>query len=396
MQSYKMFLKLVFLVAVLLLMLINPLWGFFALIGFFIGFIILTVVNIVRAGKFSKYIQSIALFVGIFVVGLVQGTSYTVFLMVVGKYLTRETSLSWILFKSIFFTIGIIICLTIFLIFYYIFKKYIGLVIIFIIGFSIGEYFASETMPWPILVPIYEVQQEEIRKPWIEEIKYSGSIIYFHKSNLWQINEEIQMDGERITKLLKILDRFNSSIQKQSPPSIDSIMSLYGWNSSGVINGKLRFTRQRKQPVSNRWFPVYSINTIFIPSIDYLGFFLTPDKESEILLEAPNNMVIRTYPQYLSRIELLMENKEQLTIPISLASEKGFSIRIQVLSPLFRNKLGHTLISVSIWSPIKWIVLALCLIFAEQIKKGILIPLVRKVFQFLKIPYFEDKKSDEM
>ncbi|MCJ7458666.1 MAG: hypothetical protein MUP17_06725 [candidate division Zixibacteria bacterium] len=226
----------------------------------------------------------------------------------------------------------------------------------------------------------------------IENITYLGRIIYFSDSDLWEINEEIQIDEKLVETLIKEISTSYLSKQRVLLTG-DSIFLLKGWNSSGVIDGKLRFTKQRKQLALSRWFPFYKTDSIFIPTIKFLHLFLIPDDESRVTFDVPHDMIAITYPCYSSRVDLLKDNKEQLTIPINDASESGVTIRIKVLSPLLRNKVGKTLIKASIWSPIKWIILALCAIFAEQIKKGILIPLVRSIFRVFRIPYMEDKKD---
>lgn len=294
-------------------------------------------------------------------------------------------NLSWGLFAVVGFSIGIAIRSFIaFLHFRKLTRHVLVLLAVLIItGLIIW------TLPIPMGV-FYKLSLSQI-----ENIKYSVHIIYLPKGNLWEINEEIQIDKKRIEELLQEQIRYKwpGTPKQQQSPTVANVMSSHGWETSGMMNGKLKFTRQRKQPASVRWFPVYTTNTIFIPEIKLYDLIIRPDNESQVILEAPKQMVAITYPYYSSRVDLLKGNREQLVIPIALASEDRFTLRIQVLSPLFRNRVGKTIIQASIWSPIRWIILALCLIFAEQIKRGILIPFVRKVFHFLGIPYLEDKKQ---
>lgn len=315
MRMYSLFSKFIIVAAVLLLVLISPSWGLFAIIGFSIGFII------------------------------------------------RSSIIAFVRYRKL--------------------ARYVVVVVLLITGLAVVILFIAP-------LPMYRIVL-----PQIESVRYSGHMIYSHTDNLWKINEEIQIDEERIEVALQKQVRYKlseTSKQRQSPTVAD-MMSSHGWDASGMIDRKLRFSRQRKQAASIRWFPVYTINTISIPVIKHHDLILRPDNQSQVMLDVPKQMVAITYPSYSSRVDLLKDNREQLTIPITLASEDEFTLRIQVVSRLFRNPVGQTIIKVSIWSPIKWIIFLLCAIFAEQIKKGILIPFVRRAFQLLGIPYLGDKKQ---
>lgn len=220
--------------------------------------------------------------------------------------------------------------------------------------------------------------------PYIERIQYSGHIIYVPENKVWKIQDEILIDKS-----------FLEEIQ-------DSLFSQ-GWETAGVINEKTVLTLQREQQASVRWFPFHTTNLISMPKLKYSDFILLPNDDSYVVLDAPKHMVAITYPYYFLRVDLLQENKEQFTIPLSqrtillsLGSTDRFTIRIQVLNPLFHHRIIRAIVQAVVWPPLKWILLALCAVFAEQIKRDILAPTVKKIFSFLKMLFQRNKENRKL
>ena len=73
-------------------------------------------------------------------------------------------------------------------------------------------------------------------------------------------------------------------------------------------------------------------------------------------------------------------------------------LTVEAISPLVRNELGIALINISLWTPIKWILLSIFAIFGEQIRKGILVPFIKRVFKILGLPFLDNnnKRAESM
>jgi hypothetical protein len=106
------------------------------------------------------------------------------------------------------------------------------------------------------------------------------------------------------------------------------------------------------------------------------GFPLHPAIDSVAKLDVPKYFLIRTYPVASSRDEVLGRDREALDIPLKEFGDQDGGLRLEVLSPALRNRIGASLASVSVWAPLKWVGATLLLLFAEQIKRGVLEPLI--------------------
>lgn len=229
--------------------------------------------------------------------------------------------------------------------------------------------------------------------PRIESIRYSGNVEYSPDSELWLITDEVQIPSEKsVNDLLTDQFRLDSrnGVGAQKVKTLTELMLLYGWNDGGAVDDSRLFTRKRTQPAITRWMSVRTTNVITLPEIRYRYLILRPTANSKLVLVAPKYTVGKTRPSYVSRSDLPGDS-EVLTIPTDFQVENVPRLEVELLSPLLRSELGNELVQASIWTPVKWILLALCAIFGDQIRRGILIPLVKKTFAVLHIRFRDDE-----
>lgn len=381
MKTHSIFSTFALFGTVLLLTLIRPSWGLFAIIGFSIGFTIRRLIVYQRFDELRRYMR----FVVLFIVACVGGMLSAIFILPVSLLLS-EFANPFFLSPIIGFTIAFIILLIIYLTRSQTLRKDKKGVSIVIIGFILGELFIA------FWLPFFMRSTTKAGRPWFHQINYSGHFKYVPESNQWEVHDEIQIDEKHLKETLQ---RWISKDLTKELPALADVMISLGWEESGRINGKLRFTKQRKHPVSMSVFRLYTVDTLFIPVIKYDQYLLTPNDESQVILDVPKLTVANTYPLYSSRVDILRHNREQLTIPIARTSQGGYIIRTRLLHPLLSNKVGQIIIRTLFWSPFKWVILAICAIFAEQIRKGILIPFVKRVFHLFRMRYLEDEKSSD-
>ena len=166
---------------------------------------------------------------------------------------------------------------------------------------------------------------------------------------------------------------------------------IAGWDYEGEIDDNLIYKRISTQVIKRRWIPFRTINEFHFSDIrlilDRNDIYLTPDSDSKIVLNAPEYLIAETFPVAESRQVSLTERIERILIHIPSYMQGGFDVQFEVISPLMSNKMGHSLLLASLFAPIKWTFFALCAIFAEQIKDGILIPFVKRIFKILGLKY---------
>ena len=104
----------------------------------------------------------------------------------------------------------------------------------------------------------------------------------------------------------------------------------------------------------------------------------------------PRYFIGKTDPKPNTRAEALTGHTETIVIPLESTWDKPPSSQFEIVSPIFRNGVGNYLLGGASWEPLKWVLLAICGIFSEQIKKSLLVPFSRWVFKRLHIPFKED------
>jgi len=215
---------------------------------------------------------------------------------------------------------------------------------------------------------------------------YINHITYNLQDKEWRMGEEIEIE------LSKIQDG-KKAIQE---------LTLSGWKIKKQQGDMVLLERTREQKVLARWLPFYTVNKIYLPEIKYVDKALSPFSSNitapyaRFIIDAPKNLIGLVYPSHNSREDMLENKKERITVllsPIAVVPEEKYVLRLQVLSPLIRNNIGMSIIKILFYLPLKWLAFVLCVIFGEQIRKMVLVPLVKRIFKFFSISYLEDKKQ---
>jgi hypothetical protein len=79
-------------------------------------------------------------------------------------------------------------------------------------------------------------------------------------------------------------------------------------------------------------------------------------------------VVASTFPPPSSRVDVLRNDEEKLTISLNFSRLEQQELRIELLSPLLQWRFGPKLGELSLWSGVEWVFLAVCFVFSEQIK----------------------------
>jgi len=208
-------------------------------------------------------------------------------------------------------------------------------------------------------------------------VDYHARVTY--APNLWNIEEEVTLEGAQVAN--------------ESAP----LLLTCGWHRTWTVDGISQFGRLRKVATLNQWWPAYSVSVIDLPQPNCgQGFPLRPAAGSDAIVDVPPHFVARTYPTSSAREEILGQDREQITVPVTgfTTSEEG-GLRLEVLSPALRNRFCAFVATASGWGPLKWIGVTLMLLFSEQIKRGVLEPFMRWLFRVFRFRYKEGPPPPE-
>lgn len=214
--------------------------------------------------------------------------------------------------------------------------------------------------------------------------RYSPSITLSTDRKSWTIRTELWFSSDLITGSNKDSAFLNTFLNG---------LGECGWTTER--GGEIRAYRERVQPAVARLLPVHTVNVISLDEdlrCQLLSFHL-PEK-SQAVIFAPTYSIGRTYPEG-SRNEILGQDRVRLTLPIDFGYQEARDLRIEVISPLFRNGPGAKILAGAFWTPFTWLWAMTCAIFSEQIKKGVLVPTVRRLFKVLRLKWRSDKDEDD-
>jgi hypothetical protein len=245
------------------------------------------------------------------------------------------------------------------------------------IGFSILGLLALFVLP--LSVPRYSLNASR----YLKLTAYTARIDYLAGANLWIIRSELRLaPNESADMRIELLeDRLLPSL------------SRCGWTA--LRGDGITLTRERKQPIKSRSLPVSTLNAISLESdFNCEGVVLHPPDAAQVMVFAPKYSIAKTYPDS-SRSEAIGEDSVRLSFPFAFALGESPVLRLEVISPLFRNSVGDWILQGSFWTPLAWFWAIACAVFADQIKSGIIIPTMRRSFRLLGLKWFDDKKPDE-
>ena len=138
---------------------------------------------------------------------------------------------------------------------------------------------------------------------------------------------------------------------------------------------------------------MHTVSVIALPEMSCGFVSLNLDATSRAVLSIPKYMVVKTFPGASSRDELLLGENERRVVRLDVLPVETPTLQLDVASPLARNKIGSLIVKGTIWKPLNWIFLAFCGIFSEQIKKGLFVPIVERLFRALHIPFTKEESG---
>jgi hypothetical protein len=164
-----------------------------------------------------------------------------------------------------------------------------------------------------------------------------------------------------------------------------------GWEGE-LVRDSVVLTRTRTVEADISLLRMSSIVALDVPRVSYLGLVLWARPGSRVELDLPRHFLVTTFPPLESTVDLVDARRwERTSIPVTIAAGDSREIRLKVLHPLLRHGVGESVTRASILAPVKWAVLALVAIFAEQIKRRLLVPLAGRMAALLRLPLFKEE-----
>jgi hypothetical protein len=230
------------------------------------------------------------------------------------------------------------------------------------------------------------VYMEDRRLPLIVEVNYTASIEPQADRSRWQVREEFLAS-----------DQDSLSDHSVSKAEVRQVLRQEGWESSGFVGSSEQFQRTRDFEAVPHLFP--ATTTLEIPIEIVHALFpasrirFVPDSKSTAIITSPKYVVASTFPACSSRSEVLHGGREKLTVPLAFSRLEQPVLRLALLSPLLRWPLGPRIGSLSLWSGVQWLLLAVCAVFSGQIKEKLLKPILARLFSSKKAT--TSKKNDK-
>lgn len=154
----------------------------------------------------------------------------------------------------------------------------------------------------------------------------------------------------------------------------------------------IKATRQRTQGSESPRIAATSVNTIYLEDEPHCGLFLLViPANSQAAIFAPTFAIAKTYPDS-TRSEVLGRHLERFLIPMNFAADESPTLRFEVINPLLQNWAGAKILDGAFWLPLGFIGTIAGAVFSEQIKRSIVVPLMRRFYSLLGLKWYEDDK----
>jgi hypothetical protein len=191
-----------------------------------------------------------------------------------------------------------------------------------------------------------------------------------------------------------IRDRREEASQTSANSTLLQTLSQQGWSVRQVGRG-LEFTRSREEVATVGRYPVSTTRklSIVLPEkLDGLGdrhVLFEPGEQSKLVLTGPSHLILSTSPEGIRRTGA---NKEAVEITLPVPATDG--VDVEMLSPLFRSEIGATLAGMTLGGAIKWLVLLVAAVSADEVKRLILM-LLRWIQKRLRISIPQEPSQTE-
>lgn len=158
--------------------------------------------------------------------------------------------------------------------------------------------------------------------------------------------------------------------------ALDRAFALQGWRLAHVTTQHREYRRRGEGPLYvSSALPARRLNTFNVLGNNSDGEWevgpasLLLDKESTITLVAPHHALGGVYPAPRSRQGHVADGTEEVNVP--LADARGMSVEFDVRSGPFRSAPLLWLLTVSLWSPVKWLIALLLVLASDTIRDGL-------------------------
>lgn len=204
------------------------------------------------------------------------------------------------------------------------------------------------------------------------ELPYSAAADFDENRSTWLLREKILVAPEFLSEV-RIAAEDSDKDSTELMQHIREALFYDRWHpeESNYLAGT--WERTRKIPILIRWLP--ATTTVDIPVNVARGFNVTlrPEEGSEIIFRTLKYLVAASFPPASEEIDIPGTNQIQFIIPAVYPAMKG-KIILEVLSPLFRWKIADVIVGFSLWGGFKWIILLICSVFSDELKKRFIKP----------------------
>jgi hypothetical protein len=216
--------------------------------------------------------------------------------------------------------------------------------------------------------------------------RYEGTATY--QDSGWRVTDRVVFEGDSLNLVRRLAGLPGGPLSdRRAIALLIDRLGGQGWSAS-QIGDETVFTRTRQVRARARLFPLSTLRRLPVVSPSPISFpngralSFAPGEHSQLTLMAGAHVVGSTTPASLRTATATGETFQiELHAPIGEQAD----VQTQLLSPFIRNELGASIGRLTAGALMKWLILALAAICADEIKQLLreLLHYVRRRLHFI-------------
>lgn len=219
-------------------------------------------------------------------------------------------------------------------------------------------------------IVLSQAAQHAAPPPVVAVPRYEGTATY--RDGGWDVTDRIVFDGDSLNPVRRLAGLPGRPLSESDGIGLlVDRLGRQGWSAS-QIGANTAFTRPRQVQAAARLFPLSTLrrlpvvppSTIALPNGRQLSF--APGERSQLTLTTGAHVVGITSP---GGLRIATATGETFQIDLTAPIGEQVDVQTQLLSPLIRNEAGAMLGRLSAGEVVKWLILAIAAVFADEIKQ---------------------------
>lgn len=160
------------------------------------------------------------------------------------------------------------------------------------------------------------------------------------KEGHWILTHILVIDTESVEQ------RFRALPEQDASATLVQTMEGCGWKEQ--LEGT--FSLVSDQPVSSKWFPFKTVNTLTFPPMRCSDMIFSTLPDSTLTLTVPEYEIAKTDPEPTNRSEGLEGGEEKIVVPVRFYWNALPTVQVQTISPLLQSRAGNLVLKGDFWT----------------------------------------------